>query len=304
MLGDVFYWTLNMSIAAAICGVPVLLLRKIKKIPRRVICLLWAIPYLRMCIPLWITGRYSLMSLLARFTTRTVTVQNLPGDLSVTYMNHVMIAEDYFPVTYKVNLLGNLFSAASVVWLAIAAALVFTLGFIYRTTMREIRSAVPMKENVFVSDKVQSPAVYGIFRPKIILPQALLESDTTFILRHECAHIRRGDNLFRLIAFVLTAVHWFNPLCWLFLKVYLTDMELACDETVLAQCGGDDRKEYARTLLSSAEKTTVFVSPFGGAKIRTRIENVLSYKKMTVFAAIGFAALVLSAAYILLTNAI
>ena len=35
MLGEVFYWVFNMSIAATICMVPILLLRRIKKIPRR-----------------------------------------------------------------------------------------------------------------------------------------------------------------------------------------------------------------------------------------------------------------------------
>ncbi len=304
MLGDLFYWIFNMSIAALICGVPVLLLRLVKRIPRRAVCILWLIPYLRMCIPVWLTGKYGLMTLLARFTTRSVTVHDIAPDLSVTYMNHVMAANTYFPITYKVNLLENLFGAASVIWLAVALALILTLGVLYFTTIREMRDAKPYKENVYVSDKIRTPAVYGILKPKIVIPQGMKDSDLRYVILHEKAHVRRMDNLFRLLAFLAVSVHWFNPMCWLFLKLLLKDMEIACDESVVARCGEGERKEYARALLSSAEETNVFASTFGGAKIRMRIENILSYKKLSALSVAAITLLIAAAVYILLTNAI
>ncbi len=304
MLGEIFYWILSMSIAALICALPVVLLRLIKRIPRRAICLLWAIPLIRMCVPVGITSRYSLMSLLSHFTTRSVMVREISEDLSFTCMNHVMIAENYFPITYKTNLLESVFSASSVIWITVAAAIVIAFFIVYATTMREIRHAVPYESGVFMSEKVQIPAVYGILRPRILLPSTAKEAEIPYILRHERAHIRRGDNLFRTLAFILTAVHWFNPLSWLFLKLILADMEIACDEAVLARLSESERKEYAHTLLCSVEKATVFLSPFGGASIRTRIENILSYKKLSVLSVLAFAALVITAAYVLLTNAV
>ena len=304
MLGDLFYWILNMSIAALICGVPVLLLRLVKRIPRRAVCILWLIPYLRMCIPVWLTGRYGLMTLLSRFTTKSVAVREIGDGLSATYMNHVMAANTYFPITYKVDLLENLFGTASVIWLTVALALILTFAIIYISTLREMRDAQPYKDGVYISDKIRTPAVYGILKPKIVIPYRMKDGNLRYVILHERAHIRRMDNLFRLLAFTVTAIHWFNPMCWLFLKLLLTDMEIACDESVLTRCGVEETKEYARALLSSAEKANVFASAFGGAKIRMRIENILSYKKLSALSVVAITVLIAVAAYILLTNAI
>ena len=304
MLGDLFYWIFNMSIAALICGVPVLLLRLMKRIPRRAVCILWLIPYLRMCIPVWLTGRYGLMTLLSRFTTKSVTAHELTHALSATYMNHVMAANTYFPITYKVDLLENLFGTASVIWLTVALALILTFAIIYISTLREMRDAQPYKDGVYISDKIRTPAVYGILKPKIIIPYRMKDGNLRYVILHERAHIRRMDNLFRLVAFTVTAIHWFNPMCWLFLKLLLTDIEIACDESVLARCGTEEKKRYARALICSAEKTNVFASAFGGAKIRMRIENILSYKKLSALSVVAITVLIAVAAYILLTNAI
>ena len=116
-------------------------------------------------------------------------------------------------------------------------------------------------------------------------------------------HIRRADNLWRILAFLIVASHWFNPLCWLFLKCFLSDLELSCDERVVAKLGYDRAKEYALSLLESRPGTTVFASAFGGAKIRTRIENILSFKKMTWLSLTVFVAPIGAICYVLLTNA-
>ncbi len=120
---------------------------------------------------------------------------------------------------------------------------------------------------------------------------------------HEKAHIKRKDNLVRMFAFIVVRVHWFNPFAWLMLKMLFSDMELACDESVLSKIGEAQRKEYAHALLSAAEKTNRFAASFGGSKIRTRIENILSYKKISSFSITAFCALMIAISYILLTNA-
>ena len=129
------------------------------------------------------------------------------------------------------------------------------------------------------------------------------EKDMEYILKHENTHIRRGDNLWRLLGFLTAAIHWFNPLSWVFLKAFLADIELACDERAIAGYGKEEQKEYARTLLACARGKSLFVSAFGGAKVRTRIENILSYKKMTAFSAAGFTVLIAVIIFTLITNA-
>ena len=300
---EAFYWVFNMSITASVTGVLVLLVRQIKAIPRRLTVLLWLIPFLRMTLPLGLGSRYSLMSLLSRVATKTVVVYQPAEGLTVSMMNSVQAADSYFPVTYKIDLWEKLFGLGAVVWSIVALALVLMLAALYVTTLREVRDATRLRDNIYLSDKVTTPAVYGILRPRIVLPAAYRDREIELVLLHETTHIRRGDNLWRTLAFLLTAVHWFNPLAWVFLKLLLADLELACDEGVMARLGGARAKDYARSLLDSRESANVFASAFGGAKIRTRIENILSFRKMTRLSLGVFLALIAAMFYLLLTNA-
>lgn len=303
MLGETFYWVFNMSITATVTGLVVLLIRTAHRLPRRVVYFLWAIPFLRMLFPFGLNSRYSLMSLLSRFTTKTVTVFVPTENVAFSMTNSVMAANSYFPITYKFDLLERLFSVASVVWMVVFLAIVIALSVLYVTTMHEIKDSVQIRENIYLSEKVPSPAVYGVCKPKIVLPPSYAEKDMDYVLAHERMHIRRRDNLWRIIAFFLTAVHWFNPFAWLFLKLFLADTELACDEGVVSKLDSAQAKQYALSLLDSMEKPAIFVSAFGGAKIRTRVENILSFKRMTWFSLPGFSALLVMIFYILLTNA-
>ena len=304
MLGEVFYWLFNMSIAAAVSGTVILLLRCIKQIPRRFIAALWAIPFLRMWLPVGLGSRYSLMSLISRVTTKTVVVYEWYDGASFTYSNFMMAANSYFPITYKVNLLEQVFNTSSVVWFVIAAALWVLLALLYTAATRELRNAKQLQDNLYLSDKITTPAVYGILRPKIILPDSYQNKDLTFVLLHETVHLRRRDNLWRLLAFLTAALHWFNPLAWVFLKCFLADLEFSCDEKVLRTCGAEQKKAYALSLVDCAENHSILISAFGGARIRVRIENILSYRKLSLFSAVCFAVLMLAIAFVLLANAI
>lgn len=303
MLQEVFYWIFNMSITAALTGVLIMLVRLIKRIPRRLMTFLWIIPFLRMTIPLGLDSPYSLMSLLSKITTKTIVVFQPTDKISFSLMNSIMAANSYFPITYKVNIFENIFSVASVIWAVVALAIILMLIAIYFTTLYEIKDSKPLRDNIFLSEKVTSPAVYGILRPKIVLPSSYQDRDIEFVIQHEKAHIRGLDNLWRVIAFLVGAVHWFNPFSWMFLKAFLADLELSCDERVLVKLGADRSKEYASTLLECKQGATVFASAFGGARIRTRIENILSFRKLTWISLVAFIALISVIFYVLLTNA-
>ena len=301
MLQEVFYWVFNMSITAAISGAAVLLVRMIRKIPRRLTVLLWLIPFFRMTVPLGLNSPYGLMSLVCRITGRAVAVQSVLN-IDLSMMNMTMAADSYFPVTYKTDALEQVFNAASAIWITVLLAILLMLGTLYFTTLKEMKDAKPLRDNICISEKIVSPAVYGIIKPKIILPASYAGKNIEFVLLHEKMHIRRGDNLWRVIAFLTAAVHWFNPLSWIFLKLFLADTELSCDECVLMKLDSRSR-DYARSLLESKESTDIFASSFGGAKIRTRIENILSFKKMTWFSLVGFIIIIAVIFYVLLTNA-
>ena len=303
MIGWICYWIINMSIVASFMGLIVMLIRKIRFIPHRVSVFLWIIPFLRMVVPVGINSPYSLMSLVSRLTTKTVTVYQPSDDIAFSVSNTLRAAESYSPLRYKASFLETVFNVTGFVWIIVALALIIALTIIYISTKKAVADSTLLKNNVYLSDKVDSTAVYGIFRPKIIMPVAYKEKELEYIVRHENTHIKRLDNLWRIIGFVTAAIHWFNPLSWVFLKAFLTDLELACDEMAVAGYEKEERKEYARTLLECSQSKSMLVSAFGGAKVRTRIENVLSYKKMTAFSGIGFTLLVIVIIITLITNA-
>lgn len=303
MLQEIFYWLLNMSITAGLTGLLVMALRQVKRLPRRLAVLLWAIPFLRMAVPFGLNSPYSLMTLVSKLTAKTIVVYQPAESLAFSMMNSVMAADSYFPLIYKAQALEKVFGAASVLWSIGALAIFLMLAAVYCITLHEMKDAARLRDNVYLSDKSVSPAVYGVLRPKIILPVSYRDRELGLILLHEQTHIRRADNLWRILAFLLAAAHWFNPLCWVFLKAFLADLELACDECVLVRLGGGRAKEYARTLLESGQGKTVFASAFGGAKIRTRIENILSFRKMTGLSLAACTVWIAAVFYALLTNA-
>lgn len=302
MLADVFYWLLNMSISASIAGTAVFLLNKIPIIPRRLVNILWAIPFMRMWIPIGLNSKYSLMSLISEFATRSVVVYEGSADFSMT--NFVMAADTYFPVTYKAELLKNVFQIAAIVWLVVAAVLLVAVLLVYLAAKAELKDARHLRDNIYLSEKITSPSVYGIFRARIIIPQAYETENLKFILMHENTHIKRKDNLCRIIGIVTACIHWFNPLSWLFLKGFLESIEYACDDAVLRKCGEAERRSYALTLLNCIESKNLYSSAFGGARVRVRIKRILSYKKLSALSITAFSILAIVVGYVLLTNAI
>jgi beta-lactamase regulating signal transducer with metallopeptidase domain len=301
VLSEIFYWVLNMSIIGGLTGLIVALLRKVRGLPKFAVYLLWAVPLIRLWVPFGIANRWSLLNLISQYTTKTVVVWALTPELSAT--NCVQAAESYFPIEYKTDLLQGVFELASLIWAIVAAAAILTAIALYILTKRELRDAKHLSGNLWVSEKLTSPAVYGIFKPKIIIPAFISEQDLPYILAHERIHIRRLDNLWRVVAVITACVHWFNPLAWVCLRRFFADMELACDAKALAILGEDKRKEYASALLNCAAGRSYFASAFGGAKTRVRVEHILSYKKLTALASLAFAALAAAVAFVMITNA-
>lgn len=301
---EIFYWVLNMSISGAIMGIIIFFISKISRIPRKIICFLWAIPCLRMWVPVSVGSKYSLLFLIFKFVGRSVPLKESTDYFSM--YNFVAGAEEYFPLEYKNAHLEKVFLIAAIIWMTVSVLLIIITLWSYLNAKREIKKAVLLKDNIYILKGVHSPMVCGILSPKIILPEGrphdLDKTCFDYILMHEKAHIKRLDNLWRFIGILTAVVHWFNPFCWLFLKGFLRDMELACDEAVLKKLSFKQQKEYALTLLESGKNKDIWASAFGGASIRLRIERILSYKSLSIISFAAFLLLALVIGYILLTN--
>ena len=298
MKSDVFYWVLNLSIHGSLVCILIWLLRLVKAIPRRVIFLLWICPALRLTLPFAPSLPWSFMGLLKHLGARTVSLpMDLPLSEQMWATNYVQAAEGYFPITYQTDALQRLFETCALIWVIGAAACVLTGAALYAMTRMELRGAKPLRDGVWVSEKMTSPGLVGILRPRILVPPGMGGKLLDYVEAHERVHKRRLDNLWRCAALLICCFHWFNPVVWFSLKLFFADMELSCDERVIRKLEPGERKDYALALLSVAKGKDLFVSAFGGAKLRLRIERVLSYRRLTVGAAIAFA--ILTAAVIL-----
>jgi beta-lactamase regulating signal transducer with metallopeptidase domain len=110
---------------------------------------------------------------------------------------------------------------------------------------------------LLVSDDVDVPLTWGIFRPVILLPREAeewSEARRDLVLRHEAAHVERYDVLTQLLARVVRAMHWPNPLAWLADRDLRRECEQACDDSVLA--AGVRPTRYAEELLAIASALT------------------------------------------------
>ena len=131
MLGEFCYWIVNMSITASVTGLIVMAARKIKAVPRRFSVFLWIIPFVRMWVPFGLNSRYSLMTLISQLTTKTVTIYQPADDIAFSVTNTLMLADSYFPIAYKVNILSKVFEISSLVWIISALALILALTILY-----------------------------------------------------------------------------------------------------------------------------------------------------------------------------
>lgn len=176
----------------------------------------------------------------------------------------------------------------------------------YYCLKRKLRFATKNKDGYFESDEITSPFVFGVLRPVIYLPCHLDEQEKNYILMHEQYHIKRRDYLIKLVAFGMLSVYWFHPFVWLAFYLMSQDMEMSCDEQVLKKLQLEDRKAYSTLLLSFAcGKRFPLPSPlsFGENNVKSRIKQILSYKKPTVWASASVIVMILLVAVCCLTDA-
>ncbi len=144
---------------------------------------------------------------------------------------------------------------------------------------------------VYVSDQVDTPCLFGLFRPAIYLTEACLEDESTlrYAIVHEQTHYRHLDFLWALLRCLCLALHWYNPLVWWAALASQKDAELACDESVLRRLGDSDRAPYGRALLRlTCEKRprllSVSTTMTGSAKnIKERITMIVKKPKMAIY---------------------
>ena len=96
---------------------------------------------------------------------------------------------------------------------------------------------------------IDTPMVFGLIRPQIYLPISMESEDLSYVvIAHEKMHIKRKEGLFKMSAYAVCLIHWFNPFIWMAYFLFGSDMEKACDEEVIGTMSREKRKEYAYAL--------------------------------------------------------
>lgn len=174
--------------------------------------------------------------------------------------------------------------AVECLWLAGIPCFLAYFIFSYIRMKRRLAECLPGEEGVRYVDGIRTPMVFGILRPQIYLPVEMNPEFYDCVLQHERIHLRRLDYLWKILAYLISIVHWVNPVVWLAYYLLCCDMEKACDEAVTEHLEREDRQEYAEALLAMSTDTTarrVFAAPvcFDEGDIKGRIRHVLKCRK-------------------------
>ena len=289
-MSEIFLKILNISIAASWLILAIIIIRPfLKKAPKRILCLLWAIVAIRLILPFSIESIFSLIPSSETIPPGIEFKQNPAINSGVTIINNAVnpvLSENYAPVPYaSTNPLQTALSIGTVVWITGVLVMLSFALLSYLHLKREVAASVRLRDNIMICDCIESPFVFGIFKPMIYLPSTLSDSAADHVISHERAHIKRLDHLRKLFGYLLLSVYWFNPLCLLSYVLLCRDIEMACDEEVIKNTGRDYIAAYSQTLLDcSIRKRIVTICPlsFGEIGVKQRVKGILAYKKPTL----------------------
>ena len=143
------------------------------------------------------------------------------------------------------------------------------------------RRQTSLPRRIVQSGRIDTPFVFGVFRPVICLPRRMEARDRDYAIAHEQAHIDRKDHWWKLAGFMLLAVYWFHPLLWAAYALFCRDVATACDEKVFRDMDLEERRAYASALLrcSVGRREPAAFPAFGEAGVKSRIRHVMDYRR-------------------------
>lgn len=309
-MDDVFLKLVNLSISASWLILAVLVLRIVlKKAPKWVMPLLWGVVALRLVCLFSIESALSLIPSAETIPSEIVTETREPvlyeqATLDIV-TNPTLPSAAEVPVGVSRQQAQVDFNIYSILWLAGMAALLVHALVSAGKLKRKLATAILLRDNIYESEFVDSPFVFGVVKPNIYLPMHMDEGTAAYVIAHEHAHLARRDHWWKVLGYLVLALHWFNPLVWVAYILFCRDIELACDEKVVRGLDGAARADYSQALLScAAPKRAVAACPlaFGEGNIKTRVKSALHYKKPAFWVAAAAVLAVVIVAVCFLTN--
>lgn len=317
MAEGLFLSVVSRGVEAAYLICAVILVRiLLKRVPKRILCILWMVVGLRLICPFDLESTFSLLPKeQSVFWTQEADdftqAAADDGNKSNAYLENKNSMENTANIEktkdnlisdeYAGNVKGTLDKVINVmtgIWIAgvIGMSAYFILCW-YRVKKR-VSTAIPavFEEIAFYRcDCISSPFLFGIVSPKIYVPFSVTEQELSYVLRHEEAHKAWGDHWIKPVWYMLFVCYWFHPLVWASYILFCRDMELACDEKVVKDLGIGCKKAYSQSLLACAaekknENIAAYPVAFGEIGVKNRVKNILNYKKPAVFTILAAAA--------------
>ena len=294
---NLFQQVLQMNIYGSVAIIAVLILRKcFRRIPKRVTCLFWLIPGLRLLCPLNFNTIFSVMNI-ARLSekengTINETAKAVPHAITAVPVNlQLMLREGIDTASVNTRQVNDPKMLMGYLWL-IGMIVILTYLTVKTVNMfKLLRYAYRVcEEDYYISDAIDTSFVLGIVKPRIYMQAGLSEREEAYILQHERTHIKNLDHITKIVGMLAVCIHWFNPLVWIAFMKMCADLEMRCDEAVIDCMGDKIKREYCTSMVTHAlERGTVnrgvyaaFAGDnYNGREIKMRIKNLASYKKVS-----------------------
>ena len=329
-MSTLFFKVLEMSLMGSVVILITILARfLLRNRSKRFIMILWAVVALRLIVPFGFESAFSIFNYLPLPTQAAPAIEEvseaaLPDNNSGAYEAPVNYAEfnnadapaaaevpgdqvKEAPSDNKavVKTLPDFKSVVAVIWFTGMVVLTTYFSIRFIDLKDKLKNAKKIDRHVYESDNVRSPFVFGLFVPKMYLPDTLDEAEREYVMAHERTHIRHGDWIKKLLGIAVLAIHWFNPLVWLAFVLFEQDIEMSCDETTISSLDAELRKAYAISIVSYAKagnnsNKKYMVTPLGFSKnafckaeVKKRVMNIVNFKKGTKVTTIVILAAVL-----------
>lgn len=295
-MDKLFLTVLKMSITSSYVILFVMIARiLLKKSPKIFSYMLWSVVLFRLVCPISFESKLSLIPnttiseevLTLKNPVNNIndyTFYNVPSYLMDEEGNVVDVMGDDTAInnTEEAINIFNFTSIASFIWVVSILIMISYSTFSIIKLKKRLKDSKHINDNIYESKNINTAFVIGIFNPKIYIPQGISKNEEQHIVAHERIHLKRYDYLIKLVAYIALCIHWFNPLVWISFMLMSKDMEMSCDEAVIKEMGSGIKKEYSKSLVSFATNNrSIAITPtaFGEGDVKSRIKNILNYKK-------------------------
>ncbi|MHC4564446.1 MAG: M56 family metallopeptidase [Planctomycetota bacterium] len=331
-----FDWLLWTTIQGSMLVVLIVLIQKIlrRRLPVRWHYFVWTLLLIRLAIPWLPESKISIFNLVPRSVQQGRIIESFSQSRNADHMDFHMDDEATRPEGDSEAVSARVVRTLPLLWLVgtvlIAGYVCMRNVSMWRTVKHErpitdqkildlledckMQMRVETILGVVVSDRVKSPALFGFVRPRLLLPQGMLETygleELRYVFIHELAHLKQRDIYLGWLMALLHVAHWFNPLMWFAFSRIRTDREIACDRLAISTMEADEPPKYGRTIVSLLESFSHvrYVPSVAGIledtyQIERRIKMIADYRKTSRTRWAGAMLLLAALACVVLTNA-